>query len=260
MTMSRRVKSHLLVRWLAALFLSGTLLMSGTLALAAAPGVSAVTGATFAPIVPLPSPSVATTGGQTQIVVSANWSGYSVDSWRTGKQYISASGEWTVPAVTLGDSTKPKYSGTWIGIGGDCANSQCTKVYSDLIQVGTEEDVTTAGATYNAWYEMLPQAETPINSLVIHPGDVITAFIQGVPLPGTVRNKKLQPVEWFLSLTDLSTLQSWSKVVSYNSSLSSAEWIEEAPTVGKNIARLADFGLLTFDPVSANGANPYLMP
>jgi hypothetical protein len=47
-----------------------------------------------------------------------------------------------------------------------------------LIQLGTEQDVSPSGATqYYAWYEMLPKAEIPIETLPVKPGDQITASL-----------------------------------------------------------------------------------
>ncbi len=79
---------------------------------------------------------------------------------------------------------------------------------------------------------------------------------QGGPGPGKGQT-------WTLSLTvtDPATgqTQSWSTSLQYDSSLDSAEWIEEAPTVNGSIAPLANFGQVTFDPGSADGTGPGLV-
>jgi len=56
----------------------------------------------------------------------------------------------------------------------------------------------------------------------------------------------------------MTTGMSWSTTVSYDSSLDSAEWIEEAPSSGQGILPLANYGTVTLSPVTANGSNPNL--
>ena len=124
--------------------------------------------------------------------ISTNWSGYVVANYQTGVKYTSASMSWVVPAVSYGQSTdttsSTQYSANWVGIGGFCANLLCTRGDHTLIQLGTEQDVSPSGATnYYAWYEVLPQAETPLNptSFPVHPGDLMTASLScQQPCPG----------------------------------------------------------------------------
>ena len=63
---------------------------------------------------------------------------------------------------------------------------------------------------------------------------------------------------WTISITD--TILAWFSVTthSYRGQLTSAEWIEEAPSVGGGIATLADYGTAVFDPGTANGGPPGL--
>lgn len=111
-------------------------------------------------------------GATTATWSSSNWSGYA----ETGN-YTSVSASWTVPTVTpgassrigfFGRSTNAWYSAVWTGIDG----------FNDdnLIQTGTEQDYYGGAAHYNAWWEILPKAETPISEPV-SPGDVIDATI-----------------------------------------------------------------------------------
>ena len=51
---------------------------------------------------------------------------------------------------------------------------------------------------------------------------------------------------WSIKISDVSTGQFFSKNVSYNSTLSSGEWIVERPTISNETRTLADFGNFTF--------------
>ncbi|NMP23350.1 G1 family glutamic endopeptidase [Sulfobacillus harzensis] len=165
---------------------------------------------------------------------SSNWSGYAV----TGQTYHSITDSWIVPKVTSSHGTE--YSSSWIGIDG--FNN------SDLIQTGTEQDASKSGASYSAWWEILPAAETTISGMTIHPGDVMQASI--------VNNGN---GTWTISLKDTTSGQSFSTTQSYSGPAQSAEWIEEAPTVGGRVATLANYGQTTFDPGTVNGQNPGLV-
>jgi hypothetical protein len=185
--------------------------------------------------------------------ISTNWSGYVVANYQTGVKYTSASMTWVVPTVVYGQSTdttsSTEYSANWVGIGGFCANQLCTRGDHTLIQLGTEQDVSPSGtAQYYAWYEVLPQAETPLDPAThpVYPGDLMTASLScQQPCSGKKQN-------WTLSMTDETQKWSWSMQLSYGSSLLSAEWIEEAPYSG-GILPLADFGTAKFP--GANLAN-----
>ncbi len=151
---------------------------------------------------------------------SLNWAGYE----STGGTYTGVGATWTVPAT--GGSTVSG-DATWVGIGG--MNGR------DLIQAGTDAVNEGNGkVTYEAWYELLPRALTPV-SLTVNPGDSITASI-AQPTTG----------QWTISLKDNTTGQSYQTSVAYNSSLSSAEWIEEMPVVGRGFISLDQFGTVQF--------------
>jgi hypothetical protein len=149
--------------------------------------------------------------------------------------YHSVTATWVVPAVAA--SRKATYSSNWVGIDG--YNN------SDLIQTGTESDYYNGSAHYDAWWEILPAAETVIPSITIKPGDTVTASIVKGPASS-----------WAITITDGS--QSFTTTQSYTGPGASAEWIEEAPTVGGRVAPLANYGQATFDPGTANGTNPGL--
>ena len=152
---------------------------------------------------------------------SYNWAGYVANSG----SYTSVSGTWIVPQVTAGGNGG--VDATWVGIGG--VNS------SDLIQAGTQAIVDTGGqVTYQAWYETLPQISTTV-SLTVHAGDSITTTIN-----------QISTGQWQVSMTDNSTGQSYNKTINYNSSLSSAEWVEEMPAVSGSFIPLDNFGTVQF--------------
>jgi hypothetical protein len=209
---------------------------------------------------------------------SGNWSGYAVANFQTGVTYSSAQASWVVPSVQYDSNGggSIQASGTWVGIGGFCQNKLCTRVDHTLIQLGTEEDVAQDGTTtYSAWYEMLPNPETPISGFTVNPGDVITASLSVVPSAAPVLaaaggkpGGRSSGQTWALTLTNKTTTQIWTMNVPYKSSLLSAEWIEEAPSLSGGTLPLAKYSSpLTFDPdavsdpdLSANGGLVTLSP
>ncbi len=156
--------------------------------------------------------------------VSNNWAGYIA----TGGSFTSVAGSWVVPRV---NATQTSADATWIGIGG--------MTHSDLIQTGTQAIVNNNGQiSYQAWYEMLPSNSHKI-PLTINPGDSISASI--------VRQSTNQ---WIISLRDDTTGQNYQTTVTYASSLSSAEWIEEMPVRGRSFIPLDNFGSVQFSALS----------
>jgi hypothetical protein len=79
---------------------------------------------------------------------------------------------------------------------------------------------------------------------VVEPGDTIAGSLKM-----TARTSTSQT--WLLILNDQTRDLSWSKSVSYRSSLKSAEWIAEAPYSGA-ILPLANYGTMTFDSGTIN--------
>lgn len=153
---------------------------------------------------------------------SRNWSGYVASNGN----YTSVNGTWTIPQVTTSGHTAT--DATWVGIGGVNSN--------DLIQAGTQNVIDPSGQiTTTAFYELLPDASIPINSITVKPGDSITVTIS-----------QQSSGQWQISLNDNTTNQIYQTTVSYNSSQSSAEWIEEAPSNGSSVLPLDNFGTLQF--------------
>ncbi len=175
-----------------------------------------------------------------------NWSGYVLPTFQTKeKHYTVAQATWILPEVFFDGVESASLS--WIGIGGFCKNEKCKQVDETLIQLGTEQDALSDSETqYYAWYEMLPGAEIH-TTLEVNPGDVVTASLS---CAGKCKKKQ----SWTLSMTDETTGNSWSQVVTYKSSKLSVEWIEEAPTGGGGILPLADFGKVTFSQATADAA------
>jgi hypothetical protein len=164
--------------------------------------------------------------------LSDNWSGYAV----TGTGLDSVTGSWVVPAVQ--STPSPAYSATWVGIDGFSSTDPW------LIQVGTEQD---APGRYSAWWST-SYHEQPIGEPV-YPGDAVWVDIHRVA--GTT---------WVVSMGDSSQGWGFSLSVAYDGPGQSAEWVEEAPTVNGQTATLAQFSPVTFDLVTVNGSNPFLLP
>ena len=166
---------------------------------------------------------------------SLNWAGYAVTP---GSGITAVSGTFTVPAA---GELPPGFAASWAGIGGFST--------SDLIQAGVSENDAVGGALlggqYNAWYEILPASETPISgcsgnvpSCAVNPGDKVTVNISNAG--GNT---------WKISLVDAGNW-SWSISLNYASTESSAEWIQEAPTLAVVQTLPADVGTVSFGPTS----------
>lgn len=217
-------------------------------------------------------------------IETSNWSGYAVGNFETGATYTQAQATWTVDKVAyvtpppvchtfrfgsqkfkFCSSPHPQweYSSSWVGIGGYCEDSTCSKVDNTLIQLGTEHDASSANTTeYYAWVEMLPNAPIVIspsypncNSLScaypVHPGDVITASLQCTAncTPGANQT-------WSLEMSNQTQGWDFATNVNYASTLLSAEWIEEAPSSSAGVLPLADYGTASFDPTVNSGQVP----
>lgn len=168
---------------------------------------------------------------------STNWGGYVVASNQIALNvYNSAYAEPVITQVnaswvvqTAEQSHKATYSAQWVGIGGFFSGD------GSLIQTGTESDYS-HGASYGAWYELLPASETVI-SMTVKPGDRMYASISLVP--GTTN-------QWKIVLNDITENEAFSTIVTYNSSKLSGEYIEERPelctVLSCQLTTLADFG------------------
>lgn len=177
-------------------------------------------------------------GPKSRSLSSSDWSGYAVASDFTNPQPLvtRVSANWTVPSVNV--SVQDTFCAVWIGIGGQFDTT--------LIQTGTEQDSISGEAVYSAWYEVLPNDLVTINSLNVSLGDKISAKISLIdPTTNT----------WTIEISDISNLQSFQKSLTYSSSMLSAEWIVERPTINNRISTLADFGQVTFTGCTATIGN-----
>lgn len=163
------------------------------------------------------------------VLTDLNWGGYAVASDFNNPQPVvtGVRGSWIVPQVEV--SQNDTFSAVWVGIGGTFGNT--------LIQTGTEQDSIGGVAFYSAWFELLPSDSVTIQTIDVSPGDVINASITLVDQTGDV---------WQISVSDLTTGQSYSRNFVYASSELSAEWIVERPTVNNVLSPLANFGTVTF--------------
>jgi hypothetical protein len=159
----------------------------------------------------------------------SQWSGYIAASeiHDFSPVVTSISGSWTVPRVQ--PSENDTFSGVWVGIGGYGEET--------LIQVGTEQEYINGRSVYYAWYELLPDYLVRISNFYVRPGDTITASISLI-------NENTST--WSITLRDVTQGGLFEKVVVYNSSKLSAEWIIERPKVNDTISTLANFGNVTF--------------
>ena len=156
---------------------------------------------------------------------SGNWAGYAASSGN----FTAVTGTWIVPQVMSAGSFGT--DATWVGIGG--TNTR------DLIQAGTEETTDGSGnVQWDGWIETLPKASQPVE-FAVHPGDSVTVSI----------TQHGAPNQWLIQMKNNTTTETYQTTVQYQSTLSSAEWIEEAPSGGGRGGRvlpLDNFGTVRF--------------
>lgn len=179
---------------------------------------------------------------------SSNWFGYNQGTAEQGgKRFHSIAGAWRVPRARQRAAGRAEASSTWIGIGGGCVNASCTSGDNTLIQTGTEQDVNAAGkASYSAWYELIPAPSITIGSMVVRPGDRMSASIA-----------ETLPEVWKITLRDITRGETFTTTVPYTSTHATAEWIEETPlAIGTNtgLTPLPKLSRMTFEGATVNGA------
>ena len=127
--------------------------------------------------------------------------------------------------------TSARADATWVGIGGATS--------TDLVQAGTQATVTNGVVQYSAWVETLPQASCDV-SLAVTAGDKVTVSL-AQQTAGT----------WNITIQNTTSGDVYNGAVTDASSVSSAEWIEEAPTAGKGgVVLLDQFGTVQFTNAS----------
>ncbi len=162
--------------------------------------------------------------GERYTLQSTNWSGLVL----MGSGFHGARASWTVPSVKA--SSQRLYSASWVGVDGATG--------SQLIQTGTAQDTADG---YWAWYEMLPNPAVPILDPV-SPGDHISASVL-----------ETKSGSWTISMADTTAGWTYSMPFAYSAPGLSAEWIEEAPTVGSTQSTPADFGTVHFSGTEVYG-------
>jgi hypothetical protein len=172
------------------------------------------------------APTVTRSGTPASVTSSSsNWSGYAA----SGGTFTSVTATWTVPTVS------PSAGGadaTWVGIGGLTTN--------DLIQAGTQAMVDGGGTVeYSSWIEMLPQSSRTV-PLTVSAGDSVTVTIT-----------QQSGNDWLIQMKNNTTKGTYSVTVQYASSNSSAEWVQEAPSVGRGLVSLDQFGTVQFSGATA---------
>ncbi len=173
------------------------------------------------PTASLAHPAALNAGTGTHL--SYNWSGYTA---QTGT-FTGVGATWNVPNASTMFQNQSSADATWIGVGGVGANN--------LIQAGTQTLFNANGqATYQAWYETLPNASQPV-PLTIAPGNSMS-----VSVVEQTQNA------WTISFANNTTGQTYQLTIPYASSRASAEWIEEMPTVNNQFATLDAFGTVSF--------------
>jgi hypothetical protein len=186
----------------------------------ATPGPSTSPGPNPAPTAPV-------------VYSSTNWAGY----MSPAGNFTGIGGSWTVPHVT-GNGFTSSGDAAWIGIGGVTGN--------DLIQVGTDDTVSPSGHVSTiAFYEMLPAPETPVPGMNVAAGDVMSADIH--LLSGT---------QWQINISDVTQNETFSITVSYASTKSSAEWIQEDPSYSNgSLVPFDTFGTVSFTGAQATAGS-----
>jgi len=213
------------------------------------PGAAAAAGARLG-TVRVPSVHVAGLRNTNQ---SNNWSGYNIGNEYpgipTGTVFTQVSGGWVVPTAKQHTSGQAEYSASWVGIGGGCVTDNCSITDSTLIQAGTSQDIASNGkASYYSWYELIPKTSVE-TSLAVSPGNKVDVSIQ-----------ETAPATWKIDIDNVTTGKSWTKTVTYTSSMDTAEWIEETPLVlgarpDLGIAHLPTLGTVHFGAATLNGQN-----
>jgi len=173
-----------------------------------------------------------------------NWAGYTSYTSATNPQpaITKVIGSWTQPSVK--PSKTAMYSSFWVGIGGFFSGD------NSLIQTGTDSDTSNNKVSYYAWYEMLPAASVTITCLTIKPGDHITAYVLNAGTNSWVIDIATDGAGGGSgTCTNTANPKEFQQTFSYSSSMKSAEWVVERPSlcfVTCQITKLANFGTVTF--------------
>ena len=177
---------------------------------------------------------------------SLNWAGYAVSRPKVTFRLVRAT--FFAPYLSCADSPGKTMSSDWAGLDGFVGHPDSVE------QIGIGADCSAAGAaSYFAWFEMFPYAQTKL-SMKIHAGDSVTAQVSYDPADKDFR----------LALTDNTTGEHFSRLrkcpgVKVNGKRvqcprNSAEVIAEAPARGSGsnlvISPLSDYGAMSFADIA----------
>lgn len=169
---------------------------------------------------------------------SGNWGGYIVTP-ASGSSYTSVSGSWTVPNIST--NQRNAVAAQWVGLGGAST--------SDLLQMGTIEDIENGQPVAKVFWEKLPDAAQNIMSVPF--GSTISVNIS-----------KSSDSTWNLTFTTSSSdSDTQTKTISATLDSSyeqgvgaSAEWISEDPsTESGQLYPLANMGTVKYQSAEVNG-------
>lgn len=164
---------------------------------------------------------------------STNWAGYAYCPAFNGtgcptpaatNKVVGVQGSWVVPTIASPGSPGAM-AATWVGIGGVGSN--------DLVQAGVDENVASGSTSIQPWWEMLPAPSTQVTLAphsTISPGDAM--FVQILYVGLTSGGYQ----QWSFLLRDNTTASMWTGTETCGagctaSTFSTAEWIEETPTL-----------------------------
>ena len=172
---------------------------------------------------------------------STNWAGQllinPVGSFGAGS-YAEVLAEWQIPAVqeAIGTCGSTDVSSVWVGIDGGGDNGS-----KDVMQAGTEADVTCSGGTnypsYYAWFEWYPGDEYEITNFPVTPGQALLVVVQATST--TTANATFVDLQ-----SNKYTVVGFAAPSGTTLRGDSAEWIVERPTINNALGHLADYGMI----------------
>jgi hypothetical protein len=160
---------------------------------------------------------------------SENWAGYAIAAPANSVSVVR--GSWIEPAITC-PTTSLQYASFWVGMDGLTS--------STVEQTGTLAECNNGVASYSSWYEFFPSSSVNITSLIIRPGNIISAVVRYF----------LTTNKFTVTIKDVTTGKSFSHTAAVPTAVrNSAEWIAEAPsscTYTCTVLPLANFRTVSF--------------
>lgn len=138
------------------------------------------------------------------------WAGYAANA-KGGDQATFVNATWTVPKTECQPNEKSAVA-VWVGLGGVSEGS--------IEQMGTRNDCVNGASSYAAWYELYPQQKNTVilPGFNVNPGERVSASVR--------YTNNTKNFEFLIENGN----ETWYYSTSYtNSSVSSAEWVVEAP-------------------------------